>query len=254
MLWYPIPMDGDEDTLYLIAGDLWEKGRHLSKMMSNGKSWLANLSEQFKYVVYVLGNHDYWGANLRFQVAKERKMILDQGLKNVFLLENEPIVLDQVKLIGGTLWTDYKNGDPHVTYMAPQVMSPDHRYIKVGEAYHRLHPSHLHGAHIETREAIFRNAKKDNKDQRLFVMTHHAPSVKSIHPMYMTGTMRDDTNYYYYSELGNRIADHEDIELWMYGHTHAPMDYTIGKSRIISNQRGYVSEQTGWNPLWRLDL
>jgi hypothetical protein len=33
------------------------------------------------------------------------------------------------------------------------------------------------------------------------------------------------------------------VPLWIHGHTHHNVDYTIGKTRIYSNQRGYPHER-----------
>ena len=30
------------------------------------------------------------------------------------------------------------------------------------------------------------------------------------------------------------------MELWIHGHTHFNVDYKIGQTRVITNQRGYV--------------
>ena len=40
-------------------------------------------------------------------------------------------------------------------------------------------------------------------------------------------------------ELGNFIASN-DIDYWIYGHSHRNIDDTIGSTRCVSNQLGYV--------------
>jgi hypothetical protein len=41
------------------------------------------------------------------------------------------------------------------------------------------------------------------------------------------------------TELGDFIADSR-IDAWIFGHSHANIDATIGNTRIVSNQLGYV--------------
>ena len=41
------------------------------------------------------------------------------------------------------------------------------------------------------------------------------------------------------TELGDFIADSR-IDVWIFGHSHANIDATIGNTRIVSNQMGYV--------------
>ena len=40
-------------------------------------------------------------------------------------------------------------------------------------------------------------------------------------------------------ELGDFIASSR-IDVWIYGHSHTNIDASIGKTRIVSNQLGYV--------------
>ena len=42
------------------------------------------------------------------------------------------------------------------------------------------------------------------------------------------------------TELSDFIADSR-IDAWIFGHSHANIDATIGNSRIVSNQMGYVN-------------
>ena len=41
------------------------------------------------------------------------------------------------------------------------------------------------------------------------------------------------------TELGNFIADSR-IDAWIYGHSHTNIDTTIGNTKIVCNQMGYV--------------
>ena len=41
------------------------------------------------------------------------------------------------------------------------------------------------------------------------------------------------------TELDNFIADSR-IDAWIFGHSHANIDATIGNTRIVCNQLGYV--------------
>ena len=43
-------------------------------------------------------------------------------------------------------------------------------------------------------------------------------------------------------------------DLWIHGHTHHCVDYRIGKARVVSNQRGYPSEEPGFEPTFTVEL
>ena len=44
------------------------------------------------------------------------------------------------------------------------------------------------------------------------------------------------------------LIESTKIPLWIHGHTHFNVDYAIGSTRIVSNQRGYPMERSaGFN-------
>jgi len=47
---------------------------------------------------------------------------------------------------------------------------------------------------------------------------------------------------------GDRVA------LWIHGHTHTSVDFELNGTRIISNQRGYPREESGFQPFLVIDL
>ena len=73
------------------------------------------------------------------------------------------------------------------------------------------------------------------------VITHHAPSSKSIHPKYW-----NNDNYAYFSDLEEFILRRKPA-LWVHGHTHHTFDYMIGGTRVVCNPVGYRGhEVTGY--------
>ena len=69
------------------------------------------------------------------------------------------------------------------------------------------------------------------------VITHHAPSVRSVPELYQA----DLLSAAYASNLEDLIES-ANITLWIHGHTHQSQDYTIGATRILCNPRGYSTE------------
>lgn len=45
----------------------------------------------------------------------------------------------------------------------------------------------------------------------------------------------------YATEL-SELLDSGDIQVWVHGHTHFSGDRVIGRTRVVSNQRGYLDE------------
>lgn len=248
-LWLPTPMEEDKDTAFIIAGDIWVDHRFLSRTYQDDQSWLQKVANQFKYVVFVLGNHDYWQTNLSHEIKKIEELLQAQGLNNAFVLEKKSIVLDNVKFIGATFWTDYLEHNLELMYKAPDLMK-DYKKIRFGDGYRKIRSSDLYKIHQESKSFIFSQAKKDNPEQKLVVVTHMAPSHKSLVEV-QEDTSRDG---FYASHLDENIAQSE-IDYYFHGHIHQSVDYMIGKTRVMSNPRGYFGEnKEKFQDNWRIEL
>lgn len=199
---YDIIQKTDVDFL-INAGDT-----HPRQMMRD----FAN--EQFKvgkgFYIDVLGNHDFYGG---------------QMIQDDFQVGFLP---DQLKVVGCTFWTDFNSGDPSAE-AAFRHQIVDNFQIKPGsfaliERMKEIHKSNL--------DAISRE-KPD------IVVTHYAPSFQSVHARYKgSGAV----NYSFVSDEENFILANPNIKLWVHGHTHNPVDYYVGNTRVISNQLGYPGE------------
>ena len=73
-----------------------------------------------------------------------------------------------------------------------------------------------------------------NTDAHNVVISHHAPSPRSIAPQYEGNKL----NPAFISDLETMIANNS-IALWIHGHTHTAFDYRIGGTRVVCNPRGY---------------
>lgn len=69
------------------------------------------------------------------------------------------------------------------------------------------------------------------------VVTHHAPSARSVEPKYAGSPL----NAAFVSNL-DALVERSGADLWIHGHTHYPVDYAIGATRVFSNPRGYARD------------
>jgi calcineurin-like phosphoesterase family protein len=74
-------------------------------------------------------------------------------------------------------------------------------------------------------------------DNRVIVITHHAPSKSSVHEKYAHDTLMNGN---FYTNMDEFILANPQIQLWVHGHMHDPFDYGIGGTRVVCNPRGYV--------------
>ncbi len=76
------------------------------------------------------------------------------------------------------------------------------------------------------------------------VITHHAPSLRSLADSPDAGTLLDAA----YANDCEDLMGGERVALWLHGHSHTAVDYDIEGTRVVCNPRGYPGEQTGFNP------
>ena len=151
----------------LLAGDI-----HVGE---KGLAWARSRFPSTP-VLYVLGNHEYYGQALPKHTERMKK--LSQGT-NCQVLENDRVVIGDVTFLGCTLWTDFRLfGDPRIAgYEATQKMT-DYRKIRVSPEYRRLRSVDTAGEHHKSRRWLEKELDRCNRSKTVIV-THHAPSTKS---------------------------------------------------------------------------
>ena len=210
------------------------------------RDFFKRCSFQFPHVIYIMGNHEFYNGKFYAGIDYMREELAKYS--NIYMLEQDTKVIDDVTFVGGTLWTDMNKGDP-LTMHAIEGMMNDFRIIKNDKRnYAPMSARDVASRHARTLQ-YFRSVLAEQHDRKFVVVGHHSPSFQSMHPMYQAQTLM---NGGYHSDLSEFIMDHPQIKLWTHGHTHHPFDYVIGETRVVCNPRGYendgYSEQTGWNP------
>ena len=241
------PLPGGD--VLILAGDVCEarsyiKCHHSTKEIGH-EAGTHRYSDFFdiecaKYnrVFYVMGNHEHYHGRFD-RTYEELKARLPA---NVTLLEKEVVEHNGVMFLGATMWTNCNRMDSLTMWHLKSMMN-DYRvvqnYYPGKNVYHKLTPERTAEEHVKTMQWI-RLALSQHRDKPFVVITHHAPSFKSVPSRYVDDTLM---NGGYASELSEDILDNENIRYWIHGHMHDPVDYEIGTSRVISNPKGYV----GWD-------
>jgi Icc-related predicted phosphoesterase len=216
------------------------------------RDFFKRCSFQFPHVIYIMGNHEFYHGKFFDGIEYMREECAK--FPNVYMLENDTKVIDDVVFVGATLWTDMNKGDP-LTMHAIEGMMNDFRIIRNDKrGYATMSARDVASRHARTLQ-YFKLVLDENKDKKCVVVGHHSPSFQSVHDMYKHDTLM---NGGYHSDLSEFILDHPQIKLWTHGHTHYPFDYVIGETRVVCNPRGYendgYSEDTGWNPNILLEI
>jgi predicted phosphodiesterase len=214
------------------------------------RDFLKRCSFEFPHVVYVAGNHEFYHGRWKESIDHLREECAK--FSNVYFLERDIKVINEVSFIGATLWTDCNKGDPLTLHALTDMMN-DYRVIRNDErGYTKLRPAHSMYRHQQTLSYL-KAVLPDMKDKKVVFVGHHGPSTMSTHPRYVNETLM---NGGYRSELSEFILDNPQIVLWTHGHMHDPFDYMIGTTRVVCNPRGYAGhdEQADYFQLKYLDI
>lgn len=216
--------DRTKADVVILAGDI--------DVGSKGIQW-AKRQFPKQPVIYIMGNHEFYGHTMPTLLAECRAET--QGT-NIHLLENQSVQIGDLTFLGCTLWTDFKLWPKPADAMeAARDYMSDFRLIKTSSG--RLHPKdtvQLHRASLD-----WLKAELERSDPaKTVIITHHAPSVKSTPPEFAHDVM----NGAFVSDLEALIRQSR-VPLWIHGHTHYCVNYTIGRTVVFSNQRGYPAER-----------
>lgn len=217
----PEPRPGHD--VVIIAGDICQG-------LKRGVRWIAEHGLNRKPVVYVPGNHEYYGFDFDAERAAGRTAAAE--FPNIHVLDRDAVAIDGVVFLGATLWTDYRlygERSADVAIMRAERMMNDHRVIqrqdRLWEASDAVAEYELSAKWLDSQLEVY--------GAECVVVTHTAPSLKSIAARYQN----DLLSAAFASNLDPVV---ERTRLWVHGHTHAHRDYRLGPSRVISNPRGYT--------------
>ena len=220
---------------------LWKNGQMRPEKADRFRNFLDRCSKNFPHVIYVAGNHEFYHGKWYATIDYLREEC--NHWPNIYFLEKDVKVIDDIAFLGCTLWTDLNKGDP-LTMHSVESMMNDHRLIRHDKlGYTKLRAVHTRERHMESLEWLRKTLPDYNK---AVVVGHMGPSHLSIHEQY-----KDDyhLNGGYCSDLSNFILDHPQIKLWTQGHTHHTFQYMIGSTKVACNPRGYEGYEpdSGWD-------
>ncbi|HEX8693913.1 MAG TPA: metallophosphoesterase [Longimicrobium sp.] len=224
------PPHTDADVL-VLAGDVGTgtKGLALAREWARGRP-----------VLYVAGNHEYY----RDAIPKlgERLAAEAKG-SGVHFLENRAVELGGARFLGCTLWTDFDlYGDRMYCAAQARAAMNDFRLIRKSPEFRRFHPGDARSLNLQSVRWL-REVLEMPFAGPTVVVTHHAPSLRSVNPAY-----RDHPVTAAYASDLEWMLD-GSAALWIHGHTHYCVDYELGGTRVLSNQRGYPDEPVaGFDP------
>lgn len=205
----------------VLAGDI-HQGTH-------GITWAKTLGCP---VVYVLGNHEFYGHDYDAVLAEAQRRSSGSA---VHVLNRSDWIHHGVRFLGATLWSDFSLHDnPGCDMAEAQSGIPDYHAITYRER--RLRPEDTRAFHHLDR-AWLHQKLSESHDGPTVVVTHMPPTPQCLNQNYAEDHR---LNAYFASDCAELLDGRAD--LWFCGHTHQPIDAVIGKTRLVSNPAGYPGE------------
>jgi Icc-related predicted phosphoesterase len=210
-------LHSDDVDICVCAGDLSARINILERN-------ICELSNKYPSFVYVTGNHEYFHA-VSFAEIECMLCDLESKLGNFTWLNNKRAIVDGINFIGATLWfpkteaaIKYKYGFNDFNY----IPNCDPLVFEKNEATVAFFEQNMQAGDV--------------------VVTHHAPSMKSVKAPYIG----DPYNCFFVNDLDNMIISKQP-KLYIQGHTHSNLDYQLGSTRVCCNPFGYPNENALFN-------
>ena len=206
-------------------------------------SWASGFA---KPVLYVPGNHEFYGGSIVCAAAELERLCAGT---NISVLDNDEVVIAGVRFLGTTLWTDFMlfgEGEKRTAAMQQAVsFMRDFSRIRVGEAAEALFTPADSATLFKIQAGWLEGKLAEAHAGPTVVITHHAPSPKSIHPRF-AGSLLNAC----FASDAERLVDAGRARLWIHGHTHDSFDYLLNGTRVVCNPRGYAKDGANENPLF----
>ena len=247
----PEPAPGAD--VLVLAGDIGSY--QAGSLLQDEDFGLARFSPLPQYagwptpVLLVPGNHEYDVQD--FDAAHARLRATCDRLGLVWL-ERASVVLDGVRFVGTTLWSDFDAlaDAAQVSDLAQRLKMRDKAfraanfYLKKTGGTRAGQPFLAEAVRAQALicQAWLRAALAVPFDGPTVAVTHFAPSLRSADPRYglVPGTAG-------FCNALDALLEHAD--LWLHGHLHAPSDYRVQgqrsdgtpwQCRVVANPLGYA--------------
>lgn len=184
---------------------------------------LRRLCDVYPQVVFVLGNHSFYGSSFNAMFDKMNR--LSGKIKNLHWLENRDIKLNGQHFVGATLWFERQHDSLDYKFFLADFMQ-----IK---DFERL----VFGKFAISKSFLAAKIRSDS-----VVITHHLPSFKCVDKQFYGSKY----NIYFASDLDDVIKETKP-KIFISGHTHCSYDFMMGRTRMVCNPFGYAGNEINPN-------
>lgn len=225
--------DVDAD-LVVLAGDIAPGTAGIEWMLDNFAD---------RPVLHVAGNHEFYGADLPGLTSRLKQAAAGS---DIHVLENDEVVIDGVRFLGCSLWTDFDfagSANRANTMRICERLVNDYKRIRSSECDRPLRAQDTRDLHLASRAWLTERLAVPHAGPTV-VITHHAPLVRQRPDNAVMAAVGGA----FASDLSTLISG-DAVALWVFGHIHRVIDTEVNGTRMLSNQRGYPHEPVaGFDP------
>ena len=158
-------------------------------------------------MIYVPGNHEFYHHDL--SLIEELK---EQAPEHIHVLNDDQVTIDGVRFLGSVLWTDFGLfGEADRLFAMQQVRRQMTDFSIIRNGGQRFTPEDAIRLHTASRGWLV-TMLAEHFAGKTVVVTHHAPSSRSVHPRYASDLLTPA----FASNLEN-LMDGDRAALWVHG-------------------------------------
>jgi predicted phosphohydrolase len=212
----------------ILAGDI---GQPLDPHF---ESFIKYVSSNFKNIIYVAGNHEYYNSyGMTIRKVNNTIQYIFSKYPNVYFLNNSKIVINNITIIGSTLWSSpisdtYFNDFKNFIYDDDGCITID-KFRKMNKE-----------------SILFLESQLENCcHDKTIVVTHFMPLMNIDIPnsKYKSNPIND-------SYFGNKLYHIiNKPKYWISGHTHQRFEINIKDTKWLCNPLGQKYEKIEYNPM-----
>jgi predicted phosphodiesterase len=174
-------------------------------------------------VIYVPGNHDYYGRT--FEAVEAELARIEEKLKPKLkiLRTGEVFMHEGRRFLGDTMWV---KDNPGI-------------YSRIGMINDPFQIKPFYEPMLERNRRFLEFMESELKPGDV-VVTHHLPSEKSTPAIFRNSPSQP----WFLCDMESLIGQRSPAA-WIHGHTHSRSVYKLGETQVICNPVGYPSENLG---------
>ncbi|MGB5982042.1 MAG: metallophosphoesterase [Nonlabens sp.] len=206
----------------VLAGDIMPL-----REMDDHKDFVQFLADHWKTVVWVPGNHEFYG----MEIEKSKINGVEKIKPNVLLCNCAVVEIDDISIVTATLWGKIS----HVNKFLMEKSLND--FEKISYNGKPLTVNKFNALHTADKDFLKSSLTEiSNNKRKVIAVTHHVPTLKNYPSKYNDNPLNEAFVSNFESTVNDVLPSY-----WIYGHHHENVqNFLVNDCYFLTNQLGYV--------------